>query len=103
MKRSQNTRIFEKAKEWREWAVKFVDVTKKHMEGLVRIFVKDSLEKILVYQVTIVIMRQLRFHRLCQARLKKPNGRDQRSRNNSGLKYGIRVPRNAKEDIQFDR
>ena len=48
------------------------------------------------------MMRPLRFHRLRQVRLKKPSRTDQRSDNNSGLKYGIRVPRNAKEAIQFD-
>ena len=36
-------------------------------------------------------------------RLKKPSGRDRQSDNTSGLKYGIRVPRIAKEVIQFDK
>ena len=48
-------------------------------------------------------MRPLRFQRLHQAILKKPSVRDRRSPNNSGLKYGINVPRNAKEAIQFDQ
>ena len=69
---------------------------------LVRVFGKDSLEEIFGYQVTLAMMRPLKFHRLRLARLKKPSGRDWRSDNSSGLKYGIRVPRNAKEAIQFD-
>ena len=49
------------------------------------------------------MLRPLPFHGLRQARLKKPSGRDRRSPNNSGLKYGIRVLRNTKEAIQFDQ
>ena len=45
----------------------------------------------------------LSFHGLRLARLNKPSGRDRRSDNSSGLKYGIRVPRNAREAIQFDK
>ena len=102
LKRARRTLILRKAKEWREWAVTFVITNKKRMARLVRIFGKYSLEDIFGSQVTISMMMPLRFHRLCQARLKKPSGRDRRSPNNSGLKYGIRVPRNAKEAIQFD-
>ena len=80
-----------------------MNVTKKRMSILVRIFGKDSLEEIFWSQVTIAMMRPLRFHRLRQARLKKPCGRYQRSPNNSGLKYGISVPSNAKEAIQVDQ
>ena len=54
-------------------------------------------------QVTLAMMHPLRFHKLRLARLKKPSGRYWRSDNSSGLKYGIRVPSNAKEDIHFDR
>ena len=68
-----------------------------------RVFGKDSLEEIFGYQVTLAMMRPLRFHILRLARLKKPSGRDRRSDNSSGLKYGIRVPRNGREAIQFDR
>ena len=49
------------------------------------------------------MMWLLRFHRLRRERLKKPSGRDRQSDNTSGLKYGIRVPRIAKEVIQFDK
>ena len=45
----------------------------------------------------------LKFHRLCRVKLKKPGGNDRRVPNNSGMKYGIRVPRNAKEATQFDK
>ena len=103
LKRSRNTLIFRKAKEWREWAVKFVNVTKKLVARPVRIFGKDSLEKIFGSQVTIAMMRPLIFHRLLQTIRKKPSGRDRRSHNNSGLKYGIIVPGNVREAIQFDQ
>ena len=68
-----------------------------------RVIGKDSLEEIFGSQVTLDMMRPLRFHRLRLARLKKPSGIDRRSDNTSGLKYVIRVPRNANEAIQFDR
>ena len=72
MKMARNTLIFRKAKELREWAVKFRITTKKRMVRLVRIFGKYSLEEIFESLVTIAMMRPLMFHRLCQARLKKP-------------------------------
>ena len=103
MARSWNTLIFCKAKEWRKWAEKFVSNTKKRVEILMKIFGKDSLDEILGSQLTIAMLRSLRFHRLIRARLKKPSGRDRRSDNSSCLKYRIRVPRNAKGDIQFDK
>ena len=102
LKRAWNTLIFRKAKEWRKWAENFASNTKKLLERLVRIFGRDSLEEIFGSQVTIVLMRPIRFHRLFQEILRKPSGRDRRSDNNYGLKYGIRVSSNAKEAIQFD-
>ena len=102
LKRARNTLISRKAKKWREWAEKFVINTKKCVARLVRIFGRDPLDEIFGSQVTIFMMKTLRFHRLCCVRLKKPSGRDRRSDNSSGLKYGIRVPRNAKEAIWFD-
>ena len=101
--RSRNGRAFHKAKEWRKWAEKFVSNTKKRIARLVRVFGKDSLEEIFGSQVTLAMMRPLRFHRLRLAKLKNPSGRDRRSDNSSGLKYRIRVPRNAREAIQFDK
>ena len=101
--RVRNGRTFRKAKEWRNWAEKCVSNSKKRIARLVRVFGKDSLEEIFGSQVTLAMMWPLRFHRLRHARLNKPSGRDRRSNNTSGLKYGIRVPRNAKEAIQFDR
>ena len=82
--------------------MRFINGKKECMERLVRIFGNDSLDNIFVSQVTIPMMRPLRFHRLRRARLKKPSGRDRRSDNSSGLKYGIRVPKNVKEALQFD-
>ena len=76
--------------------MRFINGKKNRMERLVRIFGKDSLEDIFGSQVTIAMMRPLRFHRLRLAGLKKPGGKDRRFPNNSGLKYGIRVLRNTK-------
>ena len=87
--RAQNTLIFRKAKEWREWAENFVSNTKKRVARLVKSFGRDSLDEIFRSQVTIAMSIPLRFHELCCARLNKPSGRDQRSDNSSGLKYGI--------------
>ena len=68
-----------------------------------RILGNDYLEEVFGYQVTIAMLRSLRFHRLLRARLKKPGGKDRRTPNNSGIKYRTRVPRDAKEDSQFDK
>ena len=35
--------------------------------------------------------------------MKKTGGKDRKRPNNINMKYGIRVPRNAKEATQFDR
>ena len=103
MSRARNGRTFRKARKWREWAEKFVSNTKKRMARVVRVSGKDSLEEIFGSQVTLAMLRPLRFHRLCLTRLNKPSGRDRRSDDSSGLKYGIRVSRNAREAIQFDK
>ena len=89
MKRSRNVRTFREAREWRCWAEKFISNSKKRMARLVRILGKYWLEEIFGSQITLAMMRPLRFHRLCRARLKKPSGRDRWSDNMSGLKYGI--------------
>ena len=68
-----------------------------------RIFGRDSLDEIFGSQVIVAMLIPLRFHRLRRARLNKPSGRDRQSDNSFGLKYGIRVPRNVKDDIQFDQ
>ena len=101
LKKARENRNFWVAREWREWAVKFINGKKKRISRLVRIFGKDFLEDIFGYQVTIAMLRPLRFHRLRRARLKKPSGKYRRAPNNSGMKYGIRVPRNSKEASQF--
>ena len=64
MARARNTRIFRQAKEWREWAEKFVSNTKKPMARLVKVFGRDSLDEIFGSQVKIAMLRPLRFHRL---------------------------------------
>ena len=68
-----------------------------------RIIGNDSLEEVFGSQVTIAMLQPLSFHRLCLARLKKYGGKDRRAPNNSGMKYSIRFPRNAKEAVQFDK
>ena len=88
-KRSRNVCTFQEAIEWRRWAERFISNSKKRMAKLVRVFGRDLLDEILGSQVTIAMMRPLKFHRLRLARLKKPSGRDRRSDNSSGLKYGI--------------
>ena len=76
---------------------------RKRIARLVRIFVNDSLEEVFGSQVTIAMMRTLRFHRLLHTRLKKPGGKDRRAPNKSRMNYVIRVLRNAKEAAQFDK
>ena len=49
------------------------------------------------------MMWPLRYHKILRVRLKKSGGKDRRAPNTSGMKYGIRVPRNAKKATQFDQ
>ena len=63
----------------------------------------DNIEEIFGSKVTIAVLRPLMFRRICLVRLKKYGGKDQRAPNNSGIKYGIIFPRNAKEAVQFDK
>ena len=59
----------------------------------------NSLEEVFGSQVTIAMLRPLRFRQIFLARLKKSGGKDWRAPNNSVIKYGIRFPRNAKEAV----
>ena len=83
--------------------MRFINAKKKRIARLVRILGNDSLEKVFGSQITIAMLQPLRFHQICLARLKKTGGKDRRTPNNYGMKYGIRVQRNAKEAAQFDR
>ena len=82
--------------------MRFTDAKSKRIARLIRILGSDSLEEVFGSQVTIAILRPLRFHRLCRSILKKPGGKDRRSPNNYVMKYDIRVPRNVKEAAQFN-
>ena len=68
-----------------------------------RIIGNDSLEEVFGYQVTIAMLRPLRFCRLCLERPNKYGGKDRCAPNNFGMKYGIRFPRNTKEAVQFNK
>ena len=61
MTRACNKLISRKAREWREWAEKFVSNTKKCVARLVKIFCRDLLDEIFESQVTIAMLRPLRF------------------------------------------
>ena len=102
VKKSRESRNFWAAKEWREWAVRFTNAKRKRLARLVRILGRNSLEEVFVYQVNIDMLRTLRYHLLRRARLNKPGGNYRRAPNNSGMKYGIRVPRKTKEAAQLD-
>ena len=81
--------------------MRFMNAKTRRIARLVRILGKDSLEVIFGSQVTVFMLRPLRYHQLRLARLKKPGGKDRRAPNDGGMKYGIRVPRNTKEATQF--
>ena len=100
VKKSWNSRV---AKEWHEWAVRFTNAKTRRIAKLVRILGNHFLEEVFGYQVTMYMLRLLRYHRLFLARMNKPSGKDRRAPNNGALKYRIRVPRNAKEATQFDQ
>ena len=88
VKKSQDSRNSQVAKQWRKWAVRFINAKKECTARLVRILGYDSLEEVFGYQVTIAMLRPLSFHLLRLARLKKPCGKDRCAPNNSGMKYG---------------
>ena len=75
----------------------------RRIARLVRIIGNNSLEEVFVSQVTMSMLRPLRRCLLYLARLKKHGGKDWRAPNNSGLKYGIIFPRNAKDAAHFDQ
>ena len=80
----------------------FINAQKKRISRLVIILGNDYLKEVFRSQVTIAMLRPIKFHQLCLEILKKPGGKERRVPNNSGVKYRIRFPRNAKEAVQFD-
>ena len=103
VKKSRESHNFRVTKEWREWEVRLTNVKTRRTERLVSIHDNDFLEEVFESQVTMSMLQPLKYHRLCLVRLKKPGRKDWRAPNKSGLKYGIRVPRNAKEAARFDQ
>ena len=83
--------------------MKFTNSKRKPIARLLIILGKDSLEEVFISQLTMSMLLPLRYYRLRLARMNKIGGRDRRAPNNSGLKYSIKVPRNAKEAAQFDQ
>ena len=61
------------------------------------------MEEVFRSKVIMSMQRPLSYHQIRLARTKKPSGKDWRAPNNGGLKYDIRVPRNAKDATQFDQ
>ena len=103
VKKSRESRNFGVAKERRERAVRFTNSKTRRIARLVRILGNNYLEEIFISQVTMSMLRPLRCRLLRLARLNTPSGKDRRALNKGRLKYGIRVPRNAKNSIQFDQ
>ena len=83
--------------------MRFINAKKKRIARLVRILGNDYLEEVFRSQVTIAMLRPLRFHRICLEIFQKPGGKNRRAPTNSGMKYCIRTPRNAKEATQFNK
>ena len=86
VKKAWNSRNFRVAKEWQEWAVRFTNAKTRRIAILVRILGNNYLEEVFGSQVTISMLRPLRYHQLHLARLKKHGENDRRPPNNSGLK-----------------
>ena len=82
--------------------MKFTSTKRKRLERLVRILGNGSLE-VFGSQVTIAMLRLLKFYRNFCAILKKHGEKFQSTPNSSGVNYGIRVQRNAKEAEKFDK
>ena len=83
--------------------MRFTNAKTRRIARLVRILGTYFLEEVFGYQLTMSMLRPLRYHQLRLARMKKPSGKDRRAPNNSGLEYGIRALRNAEEAAQFDQ
>ena len=75
----------------------------RRLSRLVRILGHDSLEEVFGYEVTMSMLRQLRYHGIFLAILKKPIGKHWHPPNKGGLKYGIRFPMNTNKTAQFDQ
>ena len=103
VKKSRKPHFSVEAKEWCAWEVKFMNAKTRGISRLVRILVTNSLEDIFGYQSALSILWPLRYNRLCLARLNKSSGKYWLHPNNGNIKYGIIVPRNAKESAQFDK
>ena len=80
-----------------EWLLRFKNSRSKQIARPLRILGNNYIEDFFGYPVTMYIIQPLRHHQLRLARLKKPEGKDQRAPNNSGLNYVIRIPMNSIE------
>ena len=103
VKSSQKIRFSREKNRWRKWDEKFYNAKTRRIEILVHIFGINYLEEVFGFQVTLVMLRSLRFQLICLVRLKKPSGKDRKRPNNGNLKHGKRVPRNTKGAANFDK
>ena len=62
VKKSRNSHNFRVAKEWREWAVRFTNAKTRRIARLVSIFGKNLLEEVFGSQVTMSMLRPLRYN-----------------------------------------
>ena len=83
--------------------MRFTNTKRKRLARLVRILGNGSLEEVFGSQVTIAMLWLLKFYRNCSVILKKHGEKVQSTPNSSGVNYGIRVQRNAKEADKFDK
>ena len=83
--------------------MRFTNVKTRRIARLERILGNNYLEEVFGSQLSMSMLRPIRYHLLHLAILKKPGEKDRRVPNNSGLKYGKRVPRNVNEAAQFDQ
>ena len=88
---------------WLKLSKKFINDKTRCIARLVRILGTNSLEEVFGSQVTLVMLWPLRFLRLLLDRLNKHSELNRWRSNNGNLKCGIRFPRNAKEEAQFDK
>ena len=60
--KARESRNFRVAKEWREWAVRFTNAKTRRIARLVSIFGKNLLEEVFGSQVTMSMLRPLRYN-----------------------------------------
>ena len=96
VKYSRKLHFSREAHGWHKCAEIFASAKTRRISRLARVHGIDSLREIFGYQETLVMLPPLMFQKCFLEIMKKPGGNYWWRPNTGNMKYGIRVPRNAK-------